>query len=170
MSTFHCVELFKWVIGRKLKNFSTKDEDALTDKLNDEGNTALHLAIGNPQNTWVLENLLDRINPESLPTLLNDYHQNALHYAAMLDNTIAAKKLVDRNPHLLFVVYHMNHLLPVERAVMNSQRTTFVYLLQMCKYHIGLSQKDGCHNPFEGEHGSRLLGDTILAGFFGDLN
>ncbi|KAD3337813.1 hypothetical protein E3N88_33334 [Mikania micrantha] len=149
----------------KAQEFFDHDEGALTDKLYHDGSTALHLAIGNPQNIRILENLLDRINPDSLPTLLNDYHQNALYYATILDNTVAAKKLVDRNPHLLFVVNHKNRLLPVERAAGNSHRTTFVYLLQMCKHHIGLSQKDGYHNPFEGERGSRLLCGTILAGF-----
>ncbi|KAD3337815.1 hypothetical protein E3N88_33336 [Mikania micrantha] len=149
----------------KAQEFLDHDEDALTDKLNDEGNTALHLAIGNPQNIRILENLLERINPDSLPALLNFCDQNALHYAAILDNTVAAKKLVDRNPHLLFVVYFMNPCLPVERAVMNSHKTTFLYLLQMCKHHIGLSQKDGYHNPFEGERGSSLLCGTISAGF-----
>ncbi|KAD3337862.1 hypothetical protein E3N88_33383 [Mikania micrantha] len=149
----------------KAQEFFDQDEDALTDKLDYNGSTALHLAIGNPQNIRILENLLERINPDSLPALLNDDDQNALYYAAMLDNTVAAKKLVDRNPHLLFVVHHKNRLLPVERAVGNSHRTTFVYLLQMCKHHIGLSQKDGYHNPFEGERGSRFLCGTIMAGF-----
>ncbi|KAI3683778.1 hypothetical protein L1987_84293 [Smallanthus sonchifolius] len=151
---------------KKAEEFFNKDKNALIDKLDVYGNTALHIAIGDPGNIMFVENLLEQINPKSLPSLVNDRQQNALHFAAILDNTIAAKKLVDKNPHLLFTVDNMKYL-PIERAIYNSHKTTFVYLLQVCKQHIGLIQKEECYNPFDGERGVKLLDCTILAGFLG---
>ncbi|KAI3827106.1 hypothetical protein L1987_01170 [Smallanthus sonchifolius] len=149
---------------KKAQEFFNDDKDALIDKLNIEGSTTLHLAIGNPQNTWFLGKLLDLIDPESLPTLVNNSQENALHHAALLGNTIAAKKLVDKNPLLLFAVDNKKYL-PIHRAIFEYHKTTVLYLLQMCKQHIGLSQKDGYHNPFQGANGAMLLGDSILSGF-----
>ncbi|KAI3827000.1 hypothetical protein L1987_01061 [Smallanthus sonchifolius] len=155
------IETGDWEKAQELFN---EDKDALTDKLNFYGNTPLHIAIGNPENTMFLENLLEQINPESLPTLVNNSQQNALHFAAVLDNTIAAKKLVQKNPYLLFAIDDQKYL-PIQAAINNSHKTTFLYLLQVCKQHIGLSQKEGYYNPFEGKMGANLLSCTIMAGF-----
>ncbi|KAI7756370.1 hypothetical protein M8C21_011639 [Ambrosia artemisiifolia] len=155
------IQMGDWEKAQEIFN---EDKDALTDILNIRGHRTLHVAIGNPENTLFLDNLLERIDPDSLPTLVNHKQQNGLHYAAILDNTIAAKKLVDKKPHLLFTVDYHN-LLPIQLAIYNSHRTTFLYLLQMCKQYIGLSQKEGYHNPFEGEKGVSLLCYTILSGF-----
>ncbi|KAI3826212.1 hypothetical protein L1987_00257 [Smallanthus sonchifolius] len=113
----------------KAEEFFNKDKNALIDKLDVYGYTALHIAIGDPGNIMFVENLLEQINPKSLPSLVNNKQQNALHLAAILDNTRAAKKLVDKNPHLLFTVDNMKYL-PIERAIFNSHKTNFVYLLQ----------------------------------------
>ncbi|KAK9068987.1 hypothetical protein SSX86_013103 [Deinandra increscens subsp. villosa] len=148
----------------KAEIFFNEDKDALTDKLLAAGHRALHMAIGSPQSNRVLDKLLEQINPDSLPTLVTNALKNALHYAASLDNSLAAKKLVEKNPNLLFIV-DKDKSLPIEIAINNSHKTTFLYLLKMCKQHIGLSQKEGYNNPFEGEHGVSLLTGTILAGF-----
>ncbi|KAJ0793972.1 putative ankyrin repeat-containing domain, PGG domain, ankyrin repeat-containing domain superfamily [Helianthus annuus] len=148
----------------KAQEFFNDDKDALIDQINRFGHTTLHVAIGDPKNIWILEKLLEQINPDSLPTLVDNRQRNALHYAAVLDNYLAAKMLVEKNPDLLFRVNNKNYL-PIERAIVNSQKTTFLYLLQVCKQHIGLSKKDGNQNPFEGEKGVSLLNNTILAGF-----
>ncbi|KAI3827109.1 hypothetical protein L1987_01173 [Smallanthus sonchifolius] len=124
---------------KKAQEFFNDDKDALIDKLNIMGSTTLHIAI---------------------------VRKNALHHAAILGNTIAAKKLVDKNPLLLFAVDNKKYL-PIHRAIFESHKTTVLYLLQMCKQHIGLSQKDGYHNPFQGANGAMLLGDSILSGFLG---
>ncbi|KAM0003286.1 putative ankyrin repeat-containing domain, PGG domain, ankyrin repeat-containing domain superfamily [Helianthus debilis subsp. tardiflorus] len=147
------------------KSFFDKDEHALTDKLNFNGNRTLHVAIGNPENIGFLERLLDLIDADLLPSLVDDKQQNALHYAAALDNTLAAKKLVERNPHLLFAADYEKTKLPIHLAVLNSNKTTFSYLFEVCKQHIGLSQEDGYYNPFEGEKGVLLLNSTIWSGF-----
>ncbi|KAI3827107.1 hypothetical protein L1987_01171 [Smallanthus sonchifolius] len=158
---YRAIQIGDW---KKAQEFFNDDKDALIDKLNIEGSTTLHIAIGNPQNTWFLGKLLDLIDPESLPTLVNSSQENALHHAAILGNTIAAKKLVDKNPLLLFAVDNKKYL-PIHRAIFESHKTTVLYLLQMCKQHIGLSQKDGYHNPFQGANGAMLLGDSILSRF-----
>ncbi|KAI3683022.1 hypothetical protein L1987_83482 [Smallanthus sonchifolius] len=147
----------------KAQEFFNKDKDALTDKLNADDYTALHVAIGNSKNIEFVENLLELINPESLPRLMNDEKETVLHRAALLDNTSAAKKLVEKNPHLLFIADDKEHL-PIEYAIFNSHKATSLYLLQVCKQHIGLSQQDGYHNPFEGEFGVSVLGNAIISG------
>ncbi|KAM0053489.1 putative ankyrin repeat-containing domain, PGG domain, retrotransposon Copia-like protein [Helianthus debilis subsp. tardiflorus] len=148
----------------KAQEFFNNDEDALIGKINEFGHTALDVAISDPKNIWILEKLLEQIDPESLPTMVNNRQRNALHYAATLDNYLAAKKLVEKNPDLLFRVDYQNEL-PIHRAIIRSHKTTFLYLLQVCKQHIGLSEKDGNHNPFEGQKGFNLLGNTIMSGF-----
>ncbi|KAJ0817608.1 putative ankyrin repeat-containing domain, retrotransposon Copia-like protein [Helianthus annuus] len=148
----------------KAQEFFNDNKDALIDQINRFGHTTLHVAIGDPKNIWILEKLLEQINPESLPTMVDNRQRNALHQAAILDNYLAAKMLVEKNPDLLFRVDYRNYL-PIERAIVNSHKTTFLYLLQVCKQHIGLSKKDGNHDPFEGEKGVSLLNNTILAGF-----
>ncbi|KAJ0624727.1 putative ankyrin repeat-containing domain, PGG domain, retrotransposon Copia-like protein [Helianthus annuus] len=158
---YRAIQMGDW---EKAQEFFNDDKDALIDQINRFGHTTLHVAIGDPKNIWILEKLLEQINPDSLPTLVDNRQRNALHYAAVLDNYLAAKMLVEKNPDLLFRVNNKNYL-PIERAIVNSQKTTFLYLLQVCKQHIGLSKKDGNQNPFEGEKGVSLLNNTILAGF-----
>ncbi|KAM0053496.1 putative ankyrin repeat-containing domain, PGG domain, retrotransposon Copia-like protein [Helianthus debilis subsp. tardiflorus] len=158
---YRAIQMGDW---EKAQEFFNDDKDALIDQINRFGHTTLHVAIGDPKNIWILEKLLEQINPDSLPTLVDNRQRNALHYAAVLDNYLAAKMLVEKNPDLLFRVNNKNYL-PIERAIVNSHKTTFLYLLQVCKQHIGLSKKDGNQNPFEGEKGVSLLNNTILAGF-----
>ncbi|XP_076895747.1 uncharacterized protein LOC143548472 [Bidens hawaiensis] len=148
----------------KAKEFLDEDKRALTVKININGYRTLHVAIGNPGNIWLLENLLELIDPDLLPTQVCNLQRNALHLAAILDNIDAARTLVEKNPHLLFCEDYQQHL-PVQNAVNNSHRKTFLYLLQMSKQHISLSQKEGYHNPFEGRGGVLLLYQTLIAGF-----
>ncbi|KAF5772479.1 putative ankyrin repeat-containing domain-containing protein [Helianthus annuus] len=150
---------------KKAQEFFNEDKDALINKLNHFGQRTLHLAIGNPENVKFLDNLLDLINPESLPTLVDNDGHNPLHLAATLDHREAAEKLVGKNPHLLFILDKHN-CLPIQKAIYNSHKATFLYLLQVCKQYIGLSQQEGYHSPFMGQYGLMLLNETIWSGFF----
>lgn len=141
----------------------------MTAKLDNLGSRALHIAIEKAESMQFLENLLKEINPESLPTLVTIYSGNPLHHAAAIDNTMAAKMLVKKNPYLLFSL-DGNSSLPIHTASLNSHRRTFLYLLDACKNHIRLSQQDGYHSPFEGINGARLLSTAIESGFLGDLS
>nr|KAJ0201009.1 hypothetical protein LSAT_V11C600330570 [Lactuca sativa] len=148
----------------KAHEIFNQDKDALTAKLDNLGSRALHIAIEKAESMQFLENLLKEINPESLPTLVTIYSGNPLHHAAAIDNTMAAKMLVKKNPYLLFSL-DGNSSLPIHTASLNSHRRTFLYLLDACKNHIRLSQQDGYHSPFEGINGARLLSTAIESGF-----
>ncbi|XP_076960579.1 uncharacterized protein LOC143636995 [Bidens hawaiensis] len=156
------IQMGDWEKAQEIFN---EDQDALIDKLNIDGQRSLHIAIGNSENIWFLQNLLERINPDSLPSLVNNKQQNALHYAAMLDNIVAAILLVEKNPRLLFCVAYQNYL-PIQKAIFNSHEATFHYLLMVCKQHICSHKELGNHNPFEGEKGVSLLNNAILSGFY----
>ncbi|KAL7617238.1 hypothetical protein Lser_V15G03368 [Lactuca serriola] len=149
-----------WEEAREIFN---RDKDALTAKLNVKGQSALHIAVDACKHIQFVENLLKEINPESLLTLVSYNKINALHRAAMVDNTKAAKMLVEKNPYLLFSLDNMNSL-PIHRAIIGSHETTFQYMLDACMHHIALSQEDGYHNPFEGRHGVKLLTNVINVG------
>nr|XP_043636745.1 uncharacterized protein LOC122607771 isoform X2 [Erigeron canadensis] len=149
----------------KAQEFFNNDRAALTAKVNTEGDSPLHLAITTCQNIQFVENLLMEINPASLPSLVS-YNQgvSVLHCAAIVGNTKAAKMLVEKNPCLLFVVDELGYL-PILRAIHNNHKITVLYLLEACKIYIDLSQIDGYQNPFEGEHGSWILGGLINLGY-----
>ncbi|KAK1419707.1 hypothetical protein QVD17_28981 [Tagetes erecta] len=146
----------------KAEAFFNDDKNALTDKINSNGDTSLHIAVGDPKDIWFLEKLLEKIDPKLITTMLNNKDQTALHHAAILDNTKAAIKLVEKNPCVLFIVDRQNHL-PIQKAIFNSHKTTFLYLLHACKQHIHLTQKEGHHNPFEGVKGVYILNNAILS-------
>ncbi|XP_076913641.1 uncharacterized protein LOC143572335 [Bidens hawaiensis] len=136
-----------------------KDSNTLSVKLNAASHRALHIAISRTENTQFVKNLLKKINPNSLPSMVNNYGQNPLHYAAMVGNTAASKMLVERNPHLLSFPDRKEYL-PIHRAVYSPHKITFMYLLEACKLHVGLSQ----HSPFEGKNGALLLTGVINQG------
>ncbi|KAK9054387.1 hypothetical protein SSX86_025465 [Deinandra increscens subsp. villosa] len=150
------------------QEFYSKDKDAFTRVLCIVGYRALHYAIGNPENILLVENLLEKISPELLPELVNKDVLNPLHYAAILDNRPAAEVLVEKNPYLLFTVDKRQYT-PVLIAVINSHINTFCYLLEKSKQHVALisqiNEGSNYSNPFEGEQGVLLVGQTILAGF-----
>ncbi|KAK9049711.1 hypothetical protein SSX86_031320 [Deinandra increscens subsp. villosa] len=152
----------------KAQEIFSQDISALTGVISSSEYRAIHLAIGNPKNIPFLKNLLEQIRPESLPTLVTDVQRSPLHLAAILDNRLAVKMLVEKNPYLLFTL-DIHSSLPVNIAACYSHENTFRYLLKACKQHVELSQASGFYNPFEGEIGALLLGDTILAGFLGEL-
>ncbi|XP_076951818.1 uncharacterized protein LOC143625354 [Bidens hawaiensis] len=149
-----------WETAREHFN---KDNNTLTAKLNIASHRALHIAISQTENIQFVKNLLNEINPNSLPSMVNNYGQNPLHYAAMVGNTAASKMLVEHNPHLLFVPDRKEYL-PIHRAVFSPHKLTFMYLLEACKQHVGLSQQETYHNPFEGGNGALLLIGVINQG------
>ncbi|KAM0056040.1 putative ankyrin repeat-containing domain-containing protein [Helianthus debilis subsp. tardiflorus] len=161
MSLYRAIQMGDWEKAQKIFD---EDKKALTHSLNVFGNRSLHIAVGNPKSGPFLEKLLKQIKPDLLPALVNNTKQNALHFAAGLDNFVAAEMLVKKNPNLLFIACKHNYL-PIHKAIYNSHKKTFCYLLQMCKDYIRFSKTEGHHSPFEGEKGVRLLHDTILAGF-----
>ncbi|XP_076942203.1 uncharacterized protein LOC143612000 [Bidens hawaiensis] len=129
---------------KQAQEFINRDKDALTAKLNLEGHRALHFAIRNHKNIPILENLLNQINPELLPTLVDRYGLTVLQYAVTVNNSLAVQKLVEKNPSLLFN-YGAS---PLKYAAVYSDRITCLYLVRKCKEHISLV-KEGHQNPFD---------------------
>nr|XP_043631470.1 protein ACCELERATED CELL DEATH 6-like [Erigeron canadensis] len=149
----------------KAREYFIKDKDALTCKINDDDDSPLHVAIGTCQNIYFVKNLLKELNSESLPYLVCKRQQTPLHRAALVGNTKAAKKLVKRNPKLLFIT-DKQRLLPIHRAIFGAHVNTFLYLLEVTKKHIGLSQLQGHSNPFRGLNAAALLTSVIGNGLF----
>ena len=105
-----------------------RDEGALTAEIDFGGHTPLHIAIGTPHLHFV-ENLLDMIQPELLPSVVSKEDKStALHSAALCGNVNAAKMLVGKNKYLLFMA-DSNGDLPIHTAIINFHKTTFKYLL-----------------------------------------
>nr|KAJ0226395.1 hypothetical protein LSAT_V11C100034830 [Lactuca sativa] len=153
---------------KKAQQMFIVDRDALTCKLNDDNESPLHVAIGTCQNNHFVKELLDVITPASLPTLLTVRESNPLHHAAFVGNARAAEMLVKKNQHLLFLP-DKKKCLPILRAIMGSHIETFLYLLDVTRCHISLSEEEGCHNPFEGVNGCTLFTRVITAGLWGEF-
>ncbi|PWA59831.1 ankyrin repeat-containing domain, PGG domain, Gag-polypeptide of LTR copia-type [Artemisia annua] len=81
-----------------------------------------------------------------------------LHIAAVVGNTAAVEILVNRNPMLLYAE-DVDGLLPVHRALINSHRETFLYLLDVTK-----DNQFSC--AITGNMGVTLLSNVIFAGYF----
>ena len=77
-------------------------EVTVTDKITNNGNTALHVAVGTSKDSEFFEELL-KMTPEniSLTDLKNSDGSTLLHIAAIVGNTPAAKILVERYPDML---------------------------------------------------------------------
>ena len=151
---------------QKAEEIFNKDKDALTAKLTDTDECALYIVIGTRRHFHLVKNLLEEINPELLPTLVDSLQFNVLHCAAIVGNTTASKMVVEKNPRLLFMV-DKDEDLPIHRAIVNCHKDTFEYLLDVSKKYIEFSREDGYRNPFEGESGVQLINEVINACLFG---
>ncbi|GJW16512.1 putative ankyrin repeat-containing domain, PGG domain, retrotransposon copia-like protein [Tanacetum coccineum] len=94
-------------------------EHASTVRLNDDEDTPLHVAISTCRNFQVVQNLLDEMDLDLLPTLRNKDGMHPLHRAALVGNLDAAKMLVKKNPSLLFIPDKRNFL-PIHRAIFDT--------------------------------------------------
>ncbi|KAJ9558332.1 hypothetical protein OSB04_012946 [Centaurea solstitialis] len=151
-----------WVKAQEIFN---NDKDALTVKLVETGETALHIAIFRSKNTGLVKNLLEEINEESLLTLLDSNKLNVVHHAAAVGNTDGARMVVEKNPSLLFML-DVDGYLPIHRAIVSSHIKTFEYLVGASKEYIQHSNGVGYQSPFEGKVGVRLINLVIDARLF----
>ncbi|GJR30227.1 ankyrin repeat-containing domain-containing LTR copia-type protein [Tanacetum coccineum] len=140
-----------------------QDEEAVTANINKYGFTALHIAVGTGmQGITFVEKLVERIPPISLLKMLTSSEKyTPLHIAAVVGNTAAVEILVNRNPFLLYAE-DVDGLLPIHRALINSHRETFLYLLDATK-------DNQFPSTFTGNMGVTLLSNVIFAGYFGEL-
>lgn len=115
----------------KAKEILKTCEDAATERISDNGNTMLHLAVGMGQNYFV-ENLLNFIKKGKDIEKKNSVGQTALHIAAIVDNKYAAELLVRKRKELLRILDHTAHT-PLLSAYNNMNLETFIYLLEAGK-------------------------------------
>ncbi|PWA69781.1 ankyrin repeat-containing domain, PGG domain, Gag-polypeptide of LTR copia-type [Artemisia annua] len=137
-----------------------RDEEAITANINKYGFTALHIVVGTgKQGITFVEKLVEKISPISLLEMLTSSEKyTPLHIAAVVGNTAAVEILVNRNPMLLYAE-DVDGLLPIHRALINSHRETFLYLLDVTK-------DNQFPSAFTGNMGVTLLSNVIFAGYF----
>ncbi|XP_021992207.2 uncharacterized protein LOC110889025 [Helianthus annuus] len=142
------------------QDFINDDEEACTANINKHGFTALHIAVGTgKQGISFVEKLVAKLPPNSLLNMLTSFRDyTPLHIAAVVGNTEAVKILVNKNQELLYAK-DVDELLPIHRALINSHKDTFLYLLDVTK---------GNRYPFTytGNMGVTLLSNVIFAGYF----
>ena len=108
-----------------------KDKQAATKAINDDGNTMLHKAVEKWQNYFV-KKLLEFIENDRAIEKQNSDGRTALHIAAIVGNTPAAKLLVEKRKELLGLADH-NALVPLLSAYYNRNFDTFAYLLEVAE-------------------------------------
>ncbi|KAL4563845.1 hypothetical protein LXL04_027893 [Taraxacum kok-saghyz] len=133
------------------------EEVTVIDKITNNGNTALHVAVGATRNSELLQKLLE-LTPENtqLLDLRNSDGSTLLHVAAIVGNTQAADILVGKNPELLFAKDNEGHT-PLAIALSNMHTETAQHLLQ----HIDSTDHMEKGALFSGESGDELLVTAI---------
>nr|KAJ0196646.1 hypothetical protein LSAT_V11C700357630 [Lactuca sativa]KAJ0197666.1 hypothetical protein LSAT_V11C700357650 [Lactuca sativa] len=107
----------------------------VVDKVANNGNTALHIAVGNVTDQEFLRKLLG-VTPENtqLSNVQNSDGSTLLHVAAMVGDVIVAEMLVAREAALLFTK-DKKHRLPLAIALLNLDEKMSRFLKdQMIKY------------------------------------
>nr|GEY42628.1 ankyrin repeat-containing protein [Tanacetum cinerariifolium] len=103
----------------------------ITQKINNVGETMLHLAVREGKNYFV-QKLLNSIQNEELIEEENNKGQTALHIAALVGNKDAAEILVMKMDSLLYVKDNFGEV-PLVTAYSNNQISMFTYLLEVTK-------------------------------------
>lgn len=142
------------------KRFFDQDPAAVTARITEMMETALHIVVGTGKYIHFVENLVGLIPAESLPALTDDGGRTALHIAAWVGNTEAARVLVQQQPRLLYVRDNTNWL-PIHRAAINARRDTLSYLLTV-------TENDPVSLPFSNVSGAQFIIAVITSNFYGE--
>ncbi|CAH1436293.1 unnamed protein product [Lactuca virosa] len=136
-------------------------EVTVLNKITNNGNTALHVAVGTSKKPWFLQKLLGVI-PENTQLLdvRNSDGSTLLHVAAIVGNTEAADILLGRNLDLLLAKDNEGHT-PLAIALSNMHTETSKHLL---KYINTDREKDAL---FSGTSGDEHLVNVISSKDFG---
>nr|GFB98853.1 hypothetical protein [Tanacetum cinerariifolium] len=155
---YSAVRMRNWEKAREIINTG---EFSWIDKLNSNGYTPLHLAVGAFKDIQVATDILKEINPEVLATTVDITGMTPAHHAATAGNVDGLKMMADYNPACLFISDDED-LFPIHRAFMIPHINTFLYLFnQMKSYRFEFDK------IFEGRSGSVLLGHVIDEGLMG---
>lgn len=131
----------------------------------DYSDTPLHIAVGTQCSHRFVRELVDWIMHVGDPQMLrirNEYGNIALHYAAMVGNTQAARLLINKDPEMAQIGNWSGHT-ALALAAQCGRKETLCYLLKVTKDVIG----EGGTSPYQGRHGADLLAFTVYAGFYG---
>ncbi|PWA35915.1 ankyrin repeat-containing domain, PGG domain protein [Artemisia annua] len=137
---------------RMMNGVLDRGEVTVTDKITNNGNTALHVAVETCKDPEFFEKMLEK-TPEniSLTDLKNSDGSTLLHIAAIVGNTEAAKILVERYPDMLIQEDNEGQT-PLALALSSNMHTeTAMCLLNNIKTDI---HKD---TLFSGTSGDELL-------------
>ncbi|XP_042753572.1 ankyrin repeat-containing protein ITN1 isoform X3 [Lactuca sativa] len=135
-----------------------QEKVAVTDKITNNGNTALHAAVGSFRGREFLEKLLEKI-PENtqLTNIRNSDGSTLLHVAAISGNNETADILVARDPHMLLAKDKEGQT-PLALALSNMHTHTARHLLRHINTLTDDIQKDAL---FSGTTGDDLLVTVI---------
>ena len=122
---------------KEIQELSKQDKNALTAKLDINDYISLHLAIDAGGHPDIVRGLLELIDSNLLPYLVDSFGRHTLQLAALVCKTAAARMLVEKNPHLLFI-YDPDRDLPIHRALFNTHIYTSQYLFKACVENIQL--------------------------------
>ncbi|WCJ41373.1 Ankyrin repeat family protein [Euphorbia peplus] len=146
-----------WITANR---YFQEDPALLTTSLSDNKEIALHAAISSSCTCSddFIRKLVEIMPVDSL-ALPNMYGFNALHYAAIVGHTNAAKILIEKNPSLT-LSRSDGGFTPVRLASENAKdEKTVMYLLSVTP--------DEHPSPFDGLEGAELLCLLILREFYG---
>ncbi|GFS33772.1 ankyrin repeat family protein [Actinidia rufa] len=136
------------------KNFLDQHKDASTVPITRFLETALHLAVATGKNLHFVKKLVESMPDEAL-VLCDNKGFTALHTAALVGNTDAAKVLVDRHRELLNIGGSRNNL-PIHVAARHGRKETLCYL-------FGVTNDDQAYHDLSGLW---LIMYTMEIGFY----
>ncbi|CAL5328644.1 unnamed protein product [Camellia sinensis] len=148
-----------------------EDESALTAKINNYKETALHIAIMSGRSIEFVEKLVDLMPPEAL-ALRNYRGCTAINCAALYGNTKATVILVEKHPTSLYIHDNQNWL-PLHYAANNGHKDTLLYLLSVTKEDDPVSKTkevDPVSKPFTYPSGALLLLYVVYFEFYGEYS
>ncbi|XP_057467539.1 ankyrin repeat-containing protein NPR4-like isoform X2 [Actinidia eriantha] len=136
------------------KNFFDQHDDARAVPITKFLETALHIAVATGKNLHFVKKLVESMPDEAL-VLCDNKGFTALHTAALVGNTDAAKVLVDRHRELLNIGGSRNNL-PIHVAARYGRKETLCYL-------FGVTNDDQAYHDLSGLW---LIMYTMEIGFY----
>ncbi|XP_057467529.1 uncharacterized protein LOC130756915 isoform X2 [Actinidia eriantha] len=152
------------------KKFSEEHENALRVPITKSSETALHIAVGTGKSLHFVKHLVESMSLEELEWP-DDEGFTALHTAALIDNTEAAKVLVGKHPKLVYICRSINYL-PIHVAAMHGRKKTLSYLLSVTEdrpvssYLLSVTEDRPVSSPYRGESGIWLLVYIMTSKFY----
>ncbi|KAA8521427.1 hypothetical protein F0562_012081 [Nyssa sinensis] len=153
----------------KAKRIFDYDSNAIEARITENRDTPLLLAVKRGCKFQLLEMLVEMMPPRVLE-LRDDSGSTALHVAAALGDTQAAKFLVNKHPSLFYIRNDAGYL-PVHLAAMHGKRDTTLYLLVDTKDDEESNPfGDVESNPSGDDSGPMLMHYAINARFYRNSN